>query len=142
MTKHFPKLAALLSLLALGALFIWLPSGLLLQPPPETEKRHEPDYIIEKFVATAMDEQGRLKHELRANRLEHFADDDTMELEQPYLVQYSPDAPPLHTRADRGSTRGEGKDILMRGNVRMTRGPAASGPAGEVVAQEMRVLLQ
>jgi lipopolysaccharide export system protein LptC len=142
MTRHFPKLAALLALLALGALFLWLPSGLLLRPVAETEKRHEPDYIIEKFVATAMDEQGRLKHELRASRLEHFADDDSMELEQPYLIQYSPDAPPLHTRADRGSTRGEGKDILMRGNVRMTRGPAGTSPAGEVVAQEMRVLLQ
>ncbi len=142
MTQYFPKLAVLLSLLALGALFMWLPNGLLLRPAPDNEKRHEPDYIIEKFVATAMDEQGRLKHELRANRLEHFADDDTMELEQPYLIQYAPDAPPLHTRADRGSTRGEGKDILMRGNVRMTRGAAASGPAGEVVAQEMRVLLQ
>ena len=142
MKQHLPKLAVLVSLLALGALMIWLPSGLLLQPPTETEKRHEPDYTIENLAATAMDENGRLKYELRARRLEHYPDDDTMELEQPYLIQYSSDAPPLHTRADRGSTRGEGKDILMRGNVRMTRGAAVSTPAGEVVAQEMRVLLE
>jgi len=143
MKQHLPKLAALLSLLALGALFMWLPNGLLLRPAHETEKRNEPDYVIERFVATAMDEKGRLKHELHAKRLEHFPDDDRMELDQPYLVQFTPDAPPLHTRADRGTTRGEGKDILMRGNVRMTR--SASGqknPAGEVVAQELRVLLQ
>lgn len=143
MNRHFPKLAVIVAVLALGALFLWLPSVLV---APATlfvnERKHEPDYVIENFTATAMDENGRLKNEMRAVRLEHFADDDTMELEKPYLIQYSLDAPPLHTRADRGSTRGEGKDILMRGNVRMTRSAVAHSPAGEVVAQELRVLLE
>jgi len=143
MPTHFNRLAIAVALLLLAALMWWLPNALTPRGALfDTEKRHEADYIIENFTATVMDSHGRRKHELRAARLEHYPDDDTVTLDRPYLVQYSPDGPPLHTRADRGYTTTTSKEILMRGNVRVTRSARTDSPAGEVTAQEMRVLLE
>lgn len=143
MTELFNRIAIIGGLLALAALSWWLPMRLAgVGPAPDTETRHEPDYTIENFTAIAMDAIGWRKHELRAARLEHFPDDDTVELEKPYLIQYAPDGPPTHTRADHGTASPDGKEILMQGNVRVTRGSGPGQPAGQVVTQEMRVILQ
>jgi lipopolysaccharide export system protein LptC len=142
-TRHFNRLAIAAVLLALAALAWWLPNALTPRSGLfDSESRHEPDYIIENFTATEMDAQGRRKHELRAVKLVHYADDDTSELTQPYLIQFPPDAAPIHTRADRGRVSPDGKEILMQGNVRVTRGASGADPAGEVQTREMRVILE
>jgi lipopolysaccharide export system protein LptC len=142
-TGHFNRLAIAAVLVVLVALSWWLPNaltprgGLL-----DSENRHEPDYAIENFTATEMNAQGQRKHELRAARLVHYADDDSADLTQPYLIQYPPDAAPVHTRADRGRILPNGKEILMQDNVRVTRGASGTDPAGEVQTREMRVILE
>lgn len=143
MTRHLNRLAILAVLFALAALAWWLPNALAPRGNLfDSENRHEPDYTIENFTAIEMDAQGWRKHELRAAKLEHYADDDSADLTQPYLVQYSLDAAPVHTRADRGRVSPDGKEILMQGNVRVTRGASGSDPAGEVQTREMRVILE
>jgi lipopolysaccharide export system protein LptC len=142
-THRLNYIAVVALLVALAALSWWLPTALT--PPGnlfEGESRHEPDYTIYNFTATEMDTQGRRKYELQAAKLEHFADDDTAELTQPYLIQFPPDAAPVHTRADRGRAMSNGKEILMQGNVRVTRGASGTEPAGEVQTREMRVILE
>jgi len=141
--RHFNRLALVAVLVALAALSWWLPTALTPRGSLfDSESRHEPDYTIDNFTATEMNAQGQRKHELRAAKLEHYADDDSADLTQPYLVQYSPDDAPVHTRADRGRISPDGKVILMQGNVRVTRGASGADPAGEVQTQEMRVLLE
>lgn len=143
MTGHFNRLAITAVLVALAALTWWLPNALTPRGSLfDGESRHDPDYTIENFVATEMNIQGQPKHELRAVKLVHYADDDTSDLTRPYLIQYSPGAAPLHTRADRGQIAPDGKEILMRGNVRVTRGNSGTDPGGEVQTQEMRVILE
>jgi len=143
MTRHLNRIGIGMALLILAALMWWLPNALTPRGGLfEAEKRHEPDYIIENFTAVVMDAQGYRKHELRATRAEHFPDDDSIVIDHPYIVQYQPGSPPLHTRADRGFTKSDSKEILMRGNVRISRSAKSDAPAGEVTAQEMRVLLE
>ena len=143
MTRHFNRLAVAAVLAALAALSWWLPNALAPRDDLlDSESRHDPDYIIENFTATEMDALGWRKHELRAARLAHYADDDSADLVQPYLVQFAPDSAPVHTRADRGRISPDGKEILMQGNVRVTRGVKGADPAGEVQTQEMRVILE
>jgi lipopolysaccharide export system protein LptC len=143
MSGLFNRLAVAALLTALAALSWWLPSALTPRGNLfENEIRHEPDYTIENFTATEMNAQGQRKHELRAAKLVHFADDDTSELTKPYLVQYQPGVAPVHTRADRGQVSPNGKEILMQGNVHVTRGASGTDPAGEVQTQEMRVILE
>ena len=143
MTRHFNRLAVVAVLVVLAALSWWLPNAL---PPRsglfDSESRHEPDYIIENFIATEMNAQGQRKHELRAAKLLHYGDDDSADLTQPYLIQFPPDAAPVHTRAERGRGSPDGKEILMQGNVRVTRGASGTDPAGEVQTREMRVILE
>ena len=143
MTGHFNRLAVVALLAALAALSWWLPNALT--PRANLfggDSRHDPDYTIENFTATEMDARGQRKHELRAIKLEHYADDDSADLTQPYLVQFAPDTAPVHTRADRGQLSPDGKEILMQGNVRVTRGASGTDPAGEVQTREMRVILE
>jgi lipopolysaccharide export system protein LptC len=142
-TEYLNRIAVAAVLIALAALSWWLPTALT--PPGnlfEGESRHEPDYTIYNFTATEMNAQGQRKHELRAAKLVHYGDDDTAELTQPYLIQFPPDAAPIHTRADRGQVSANGKEILMQGNVRVTRGASGTDPAGEVQTREMRVILE
>lgn len=143
MTEHFNLIAIAAVLLILAALSWWLPTALTPRGNLFTgDSRHDPDYIIENFVATEMSPQGQPKHELRAVKLVHYADDDSAELTKPYLIQYSADAAPVHTRADRGQVSPDGKQIVMRGNVRVTRGVSGNDPGDEVQTQEMRVILE
>lgn len=143
MTAAYNRFAIIAILAALAALSWWLPMSLTDRAAsPDDEARNEPDYIIENFTAVAMDAIGWRKHELRAERLEHFPDDDSVELEKPYLIQYVQGGPPTHTRADRGTTSSDGKEILMSGNVRVTRGSAGRQAAGEVLTDELRVILE
>jgi lipopolysaccharide export system protein LptC len=143
MTATLSRLALVAVLVLLAALSWWLPLRLTDRGPVfEGETRHAPDYVIENFTAIAMDAIGWRKHELRADRLEHYPDTDTVEIDKPYLIQYVPGSPPTHTRAERGTASPDGKEILMRGNVRVTRGRGNGQVGGEVVAQEMRVILE
>lgn len=143
MNALFNRIAVAAVLLALAGLTWWLPNALTQRTSLlDSESRHDPDYYIDNFTAIAMDANGWRKHELRAEKLVHYPDTDTAELDKPYLVQYSPDAAPVHTRADHGTATPDGDEILMRGNVRVTRSGSGREPAGEVVTQEMRVLLQ
>lgn len=143
MTGHFNRLAVAAVLAALAALSWWLPNALTPRGGLfDGDSRHEPDYTIENFTATEMNAQGQRKHELRAAKMVHYADDDTSDLTQPYLIQFPPDAAPVHTRADRGQVSPNGKEILMQGNVRVTRGASGADPAGEVQTREMRVILE
>jgi len=143
MSRLFNRIGLAVALLLLAAIMWWLPNaftprGGLFEP----EKRHEEDYVVENFVATVMDPRGYRKHELRATRAVHFADDDSIVIDRPYLVQYQADGPPIHTRADQGFTHTGSKEILMRGNVRVTRTAKSDAPAGEITAQEMKVQLE
>jgi lipopolysaccharide export system protein LptC len=143
MNEIFNRIAIGLGLLALAVLSWWLPLRLTQPgPTPDNEEQHEPDYVVENFTAIEMDAIGWRKNELRAARLEHFPDDDTTTLKRPYLIQYQPDGPPTHTRADRGTIEPNGKVVMMYGNVRVSRGSAGKQPGGEVVTQQMRVILE
>ncbi len=145
MTAALPRAALLVTVLLLAALVWWLPNALVTPAVSllDLRTRHDPDYIVENFTATAMDEQGRRKYTLVARRLVHYPDDLTSHLTEPRLMQFKPGESPVHTRSDSGLLTPDQKYLLMRGNVRVSQGPAAGGPAGgEIRAQELRVFLE
>ncbi len=103
--------------------------------------RHDPDYTIQNFVATVMDEYGRHQYTLTAPRLVHYGDDESSDIDRPYLVKYSPDAPPVHTRAEHGWMPKDRDVIVMDGNVQVQRERGARGPGGVMHFDRMRVRL-
>lgn len=129
-------------LVLLLALSLWLPNALV-KPAITLSNgpRHEPDYHAENFTSTMMSTLGEPKYILRGRKITHYPDDDTSLLEQPRLTQYAPGTAPIYTTADRGKIYNHGKELLMLGNVRVTRGKDLTGPGGEIATQELHVVL-
>lgn len=120
--------------LAVAAALSWWVARRLAAPeaPVAAVPRHEPDYTIDNFAATVLDEQGRTRYVLRASRLVHFADDGSSELDQPYLIQYEEEAgAPQHTRADFGRMPKDRRSIDLAGNVYSARGRDPKGAGGD-----------
>jgi lipopolysaccharide export system protein LptC len=135
------KIALGIILAALAAGTWWLthrtgvPTGTL-----GPQVRHEPDYTIDDFIGNVMDAHGARKYRLTAQRLTHYPDDDTTHLTRPVLVQYLPDGVTATTRADAGVMPGDGSEIIMTGDVRVTR-TANANAGGEVTADHLRIQL-
>lgn len=102
--------------------------------------RHVPDYSIDRFTAVALDERGKPRYRLIAERLVHYADDGSTDIDQPYLVHYGEGAP-VHARAIKGRMPASGAEILMRGDVRVSREGDPNSTALEITADRMRIVL-
>ena len=103
--------------------------------------RHDPDYTIQNFNTTVMNEQGRRRYLLSGTWLIHYGDDGSSELTQPYLIQYREGQAPVHTRADNGWMPKNGSEILMHGNVVSARGRDPKSAGGEIRTDSMKILL-
>ena len=82
---------------------------------------HNPDFIVERFTATSLDKAGRPESKLIANRMVHYADDETTELEEPRLLQLPDEGPPVHITAERGTVTKDGNEVRLYGNVVVIR---------------------
>ena len=112
---------ALMALLA--ALTYWLDR--VVQGPaasPNALLRHDPDYMVDKLLATRMDTKGRIKNTLHSVRLVHFPDDDTTELESPRFMSYAK-ASPVTITSRTGLVSSNGENVYFRDQVRVVRAP-------------------
>jgi len=76
----------LIIVLALALLSWWF-QDFLQDTPIITAKKdeHFPDYFMENFTITNMNKQGQPAYILQAEKMEHFADDDSTNIYQPRL---------------------------------------------------------
>lgn len=116
-------------LIALGALTAWLKHAAELpDEKPIDRRRHDPDTIIEQFTASTLDAQGRPLHQLSAERLVHYADDDSSELSRPRLRYTPADAPTITMAAKNGRMLGGKDEIKLFDEVRVERQGSAAEP--------------
>lgn len=139
MTWAVTKVVIVISLLFFTGLLWWLP-GQLIEPAIQMTgaERSDPDYFIENFTVTAMDERGEPRYELSALRLTHYPNDQQTRLDRPHLTQFDEETV---TTADRGFISPDGKTLLMRGNVRVTRANGGGHAGAEITTNELNVLL-
>jgi len=122
----------LLLLAILAALTFWLER--VVQPPAVTRDaatRHDPDYIMENFVATQMGTDGLRLRQLEADRMVHYPDDDSTELQQPRLFSFENDKLDMSVRARHAFVSSEGKTVDFQDEVRAVR--SASKTRSELV---------
>ena len=83
--KTYISLAIVVAL----ALLSWWFQDFLQDTPIIAEKKdtHFPDFFMQNFTTTTMNEQGQPTYILQARKLEHFADDDSTDIYQP-LIQF------------------------------------------------------
>ncbi len=112
----------LLFLAGLAALTYWLDAQI--QKPDVSRSiapRHTPDLFIDRFHATQYSADGAPQQQLTAVHAEHFADDDSIELEQPQVVLQNPEQPRFTLTAARAQVSGDRQDLYLRGNVTAIR---------------------
>lgn len=114
--------AGLPLLLLLLAAAYWLNQQVQPLPfTPDSNKRHDPDFIVNTFVATTLNEQGKPRFVMAAKKMLHYPDNDSTYLDAPKLTSFDSDHPPIHTYAINGMMSGKGDEIFLRDNVKIVR---------------------
>lgn len=131
MAQRFSGLFPVFLLAVLAALTYWLDKAVQ-SPEVLTDKQpvHNPDFTVEKLLATRMDVSGRISETLYAVKMVHFPDDDSTELEQPRFVSLKRGTP-LTITSKRARVSSNGGNIYFHDDVRATR--AAQGGTGALV---------
>ena len=130
---------ALLALLA--ALTFWLDH--IAQPtttPRDSNMRHDPDYIVENFVAVRTRVDGTPQYQLEAKRMLHYPDDDTTHLENPRVLSFDGEHPETTIVADTALMSAEGKTIDFNGNVITNRAASSTRSAMVLTSEHLRVI--
>lgn len=135
MGERLSNLFPLALMIALAALTYWLDRAV--QSPaaaPNALLRHDPDYIVDKLLATRMDVSGAIKNTLFSQKLTHFPDDDTTTLEAPRFISHARGAgAPLTVTSKTGLVSSNGENVYFRDNVRAVRAPF--GQRSELVVE-------
>ena len=122
MRSGYNKRVIILFIFAIAAFLSWWLSSTGPSFIPHLEvKRHDPDYYLVNFTLTTMDDKGNPKHQLSADNMYHYPDDDTANLENPRLVVYQNEKDSWEIRADSGLVSEEGNSVFLQGDVFVNR---------------------
>lgn len=115
-----------LALAAVGACALWLQRGKEIPGPVTADRERRPDYTVDNFSLTTMDEYGVPHRSLTAIELRHYADDGSKELEAPDLTLHMETGLPWQIRSETAWISGDNKRIRMQGKVWVDRGTGAT----------------
>lgn len=105
----------------------WLNQHLTLPDArPDGKRRHDIDIEIRGVTALTLDEHGLPHHQLSAERMWHYPDDETTHLAAPRLVSRQPDGILLTVTAESGRVNRDGSEIFLERGVRVLRQDAAA----------------
>lgn len=136
---HYFTLLVLIILLAIasGGLFRSFERKPII---PTEAPRHVPDYFLKNFTATTMDPRGRTKYVVKAEHLDHFADDDSMDMQQPWFEFFEARGDTWTAVAQQGQILEKGKKIMLSGKVVLQQ-PQLSGREAVVVNADQLTIL-
>ena len=83
--------------------------------------RHEADYVMTRFVVQRFDAAGALRTQIEGERLRHFPDDDTLEVEDARIRAIGSDGTVTLATAKRALANGDGSELQLIGDAHITR---------------------
>ena len=86
-----------------------------------------------------MNDDGIPKHQLTADNMYHYPDDDTANLDNPRLVIYNEETDPWEIRADRGLVSEGGKSVFLQGDVFINRLDKRPDHQLEIITRDLTV---
>jgi lipopolysaccharide export system protein LptC len=116
--------------LALGTWLVAKNTPGLLSPSAPGAVRHEADYTLDHFTLQRFNPEGALKVEIEGEHMQHFPDDDIMEVEQIRVVTTEPDGRKMTATALHGRARGDSSEVWLDGQAQVV-----SESAGELPIQ-------
>lgn len=105
--------------LALGTWLVAKNTPGLLSPSTPGPVAHEPDYTLDHFTLQRFDATGALKVEIQGEHLQHFPDDDIMEVEQIRVVTHDPSGRQMTATAQHGRARGDSSEVWLDGQAQV-----------------------
>ena len=108
----------------------------------EKRSEHYPDYYMENFVTTTMEQDGTPKNKLYADYMAHYPDDDTTELDNPRLEVYRQDGLPVMIVSEKGWVTSDNEVILLTGNVTLWQNNEDGSRKLEIKTRDVKVLAE
>ncbi|HLE65752.1 MAG TPA: LPS export ABC transporter periplasmic protein LptC [Burkholderiales bacterium] len=134
------RLVPLLLMLALAMLTFWLERTVREEQLHPSLRRHDPDYLVEKFVITKFNSAGVQESTLSAAKMIHYPDDDSTELVAPRVVQAKLNEPRMTLTADRGALSHDGEEVFLYGNVVLVREGTPDRPEARMQTSFLHVI--
>lgn len=100
------------------------------------QKRHVPDYTMDKIVVTTLGPEGNTKFRVVGERLIHYEDDASSEIDWPIARRFHETKPAITVRSDKGFMDGDMTILQLVGNATLTR-PAQSATATQAGTARM-----
>lgn len=116
MKNRAASMLPLFMMLLLAALTFWL-SQVIQGQAPRGPLRHDPDYWAERLELRRFDSNGKLQNTLVAEKLLHYADDDTTVVTEPHLTYHR--QPPVEIFARMGYIGRDGKEVDLVDEVQV-----------------------
>lgn len=88
--------------------------------------RHEADYVMTNFVVQRFASDGSLRTQIEGDRLRHYPDDDTIEIDDPRIRAIGNDGVVTLASARKALANGDGSEVQLIGDAQITR-PAHDG---------------
>jgi lipopolysaccharide export system protein LptC len=92
------------------------------------QKRHVPDYIMDGIVVTTLGPQGNTKFRVVGQKLTHYEDDASSEIDWPIARRFHETKPAITVKSDKGFLDGDMTVLDLVGNASLTR-PAQAATA-------------
>jgi lipopolysaccharide export system protein LptC len=122
----------LMGALALSTYWLVRNSPVFIGPEAAKAARHEVDYFMRKFTIKSFDESGAMRSEVKGLEGRHFADTDTLEIDQPHILTISELGRHVMTTGNRALSNGDGSEVQLFGDARVVRDPVV-GEDGKIM---------
>ncbi len=118
----------LMTLLALGTWLVAKNTPGLLAPFVPGAVSHDPDYTLDHFTLQRFDANGALKVEIEGDHMQHYPDDDTMEVEKIRVVSTDPNGRKMTATALHGRAKGDNSVVWLDGQAQVVSEMAGEPP--------------
>ena len=135
-TRLFPLLVAF----ALAVLSYALERAVREGPPGPEPRRHDPDYVVERFVLTSYGPDGSVATRFTADKMLHYPDDGTADIISPRALVSKPGKPRYRARSDRAAVADDGEEVFFYGNVVLIREPDATRPEARLETEFLHLV--
>ncbi|MDP2811222.1 MAG: LPS export ABC transporter periplasmic protein LptC [Rhodocyclaceae bacterium] len=102
------------------------------------KERHDPDFIVDRFEVRRYDTDGALQHTLIADRMLHYADDESSDVIAPHLT-YHRQRPTVVTSRTAWMDK-DAEHARLDGDVRIVRAGADGGPETVITTSVLHVI--
>jgi lipopolysaccharide export system protein LptC len=131
----------LMVLLALGTWWLVKNTPLAEGEPAAAPLRHEPDYTMSNFMVQRFAPQGPMRAQIEGDRMRHYPDTDTLEIDNPRIRAIAPDGSVTLATAREALSNGDASEVQLRGGARVLREATAKDEAIEFSGEFLHAFL-